>query len=80
MNKSHLAAPYRKHLSATAKIMINRQLLTKTETHLDYGCGRGSDVEKLQTLGYLSTGYDPYYFPGMVKPADVVTKIGRAHV
>lgn len=73
MNKSHLAAPYRKHLSATAKTMINRQLLSKAETHLDYGCGRGGDVEKLQTLGYFSTGYDPYYFPGTVKAADVVT-------
>ncbi|MEM7712874.1 MAG: methyltransferase domain-containing protein [Cyanobacteria bacterium P01_A01_bin.68] len=73
MNKSHLAAPHRKHFSATAKIMLNRQLLTKTETHLDYGCGRGSDVERLRSLGYSSTGYDPYYFPGVTKPADVVT-------
>ena len=73
MNKSHLAAPYRKHLSATAKTMINRQLLSKTETHLDYGCGRGGDVERLRSLGYNSEGFDPYYFPGVIKPADVVT-------
>lgn len=72
-NKSHLAAPHRKHLSATAKATINRQLLTKTETHLDYGCGRGGDVERLQTLGYSSIGFDPYYFPEIPKAADVVT-------
>ncbi|MGB6301873.1 MAG: methyltransferase domain-containing protein [Rivularia sp. (in: cyanobacteria)] len=73
MNKSHLAAPHRKHFSATAKTMINHQLLNKTETHLDYGCGRGGDVERLRSLGYKSEGYDPYYFPGTVKPADVIT-------
>lgn len=72
-NKSHLAAPYRKHLSATAKATINHQFLSKAETHLDYGCGRGGDVERLRSLGYSSTGFDPYYFPGATKPADVVT-------
>lgn len=80
-NKSYLAAPYRKHLSATAKILLKQQLLSKEETHLDYGCGRGGDVERLRsplwgacrTLDYQSVGYDPYYFPGVVEFADVVT-------
>jgi len=72
-NKSHLAAPYRNHLSSTAKAMLKHQLLSKEETHLDYGCGRGGDVKKLRSLDYNSTGYDPYYFPDSPSQADVVT-------
>ncbi|MBH8564454.1 hypothetical protein I8748_20090 [Nostoc sp. CENA67] len=72
-DKSYLAAPHRNHLSATAKAMLNHQLLNKGETHLDYGCGRGGDVEKLLAAGYCSAGYDPYYFPNPPSPVDVVT-------
>ncbi|WP_026736157.1 DNA phosphorothioation-associated putative methyltransferase [Fischerella sp. PCC 9605] len=73
-DKSYLAAPTRKYLSATAKIMLKRQLLNIDETHLDYGCGKGGDVERLTAAGYKSTGYDPYYFPNSaIAPADVVT-------
>ncbi|BDA71574.1 hypothetical protein CAL7716_057400 [Calothrix sp. PCC 7716] len=73
MNNSHLSAPYRNHLSATAKLTIKLGLLQKEESHLDYGCGRGGDVERLQTMGYNSTGWDPHYFPGNKETADVVT-------
>jgi hypothetical protein len=74
LNKSHLAAPVRHNLSATARLVITQELLKLDESHLDFGCGRGSDVEKLQAAGYKSTGYDPYYFPAAVSPsADVVT-------
>lgn len=73
-NKSYLAAPYRNYLSATAKAMLKYQLLSMDETHLDYGCGRGGDVERLSADGYKSTGYDPYYFPNAaIAPVDVVT-------
>ena len=74
LNKSHLAAPIRHNLSATAKLVITQGLLKLDETHLDYGCGRASDVERLQAAGYNSTGYDPYYFKCAIAPAaDVVT-------
>jgi DNA phosphorothioation-associated putative methyltransferase len=73
MNNSHLAAPYRHRLSATADIVLKTGLLSPTQTHFDYGCGRGGDVEKLRELGFNSTGYDPYYFPNTVTSADVVT-------
>ena len=73
MNKSHLAAPIRHNLSATAKLVITQGLLKLDETHLDYGCGRGGDVERLLAAGYNSTGYDPYYFKCTIAPADVVT-------
>lgn len=73
MNNSHLAAPYRHRLSATADLILKTGLLSPTFTYLDYGCGRGHDVEKLRELGFNSTGYDPYYFPDVVTSADVVT-------
>jgi hypothetical protein len=73
MNNSHLAAPYRHRLSATADLVLKTGLLSPNQTHLDYGCGRGGDVEKLRELGFDSVGYDPYYFPDAVEAADVVT-------
>jgi DNA phosphorothioation-associated putative methyltransferase len=74
MNLSHLAAPIRKRMSPLTRKVINLNLLSKEDTHLDYGCGFGKDVEELTNLGYLSTGYDPYYFPEYPqKFHDVVT-------
>ena len=60
-------------MSCLSRKMLNMGLLTKSETHLDYGCGYGKDVEELIDLGYQSTGYDPYYFPQCPKKADIVT-------
>lgn len=44
-----------------------------TTTVLDYGCGRGTDVRSLRTVGVTSTGWDPIHQPDAdVFPADVV--------
>lgn len=32
---------------------------------LDYGCGRGKDVEVLNSLGIEAYGYDPFYQPNL---------------
>ncbi|MBR8840803.1 MAG: DNA phosphorothioation-associated putative methyltransferase [Stigonema ocellatum SAG 48.90 = DSM 106950] len=72
-NNSHLAALHRKRLSSTARLILKRGLLSNDETFLDYGCGRGFDFQALESRGYNSVGYDPYYFPDTeLKPADVV--------
>ncbi len=60
---SYLAAPKRRYLSLMMRNILNNNLLEKTETHLDYGCGHGGDVKILRDRGYKSVGYDPYYFP-----------------
>ena len=73
MNLSHLAATNRKHFTSACNAIINKNIIQKGDTHLDYGCGRGSDVEKMRSLGYKSSGYDPYYFPEEPQPADIVT-------
>ena len=71
----HKAALKRSELSLPMAATINRGILLPHHTHLDYGCGRGDDVRFLQAMGFRSQGYDPYYFPGTNKAADVVTLI-----
>ena len=48
-------------------------LVTAATSVLDYGCGRGGDVERLKRMGITCGGYDPTFFPHTPrKPADVV--------
>jgi DNA phosphorothioation-associated putative methyltransferase len=40
---------------------------------LDYGCGRGGDVERLRRAGVSCSGWDPHHYPeGQREPSDVV--------
>ena len=58
---SHLTAIEREYWSFPARYLWNNQLLTGRI--LDFGCGYGKDVEKLQQKGLNIQGYDPYYQP-----------------
>lgn len=58
---NYLTAKDRKNLSFPAKLMFNRGLLVGDV--LDFGCGRGKDVEILNSLGVSIVGYDKHYFP-----------------
>jgi len=49
----------RRKPSLPLRLVIDR--LSKTDKILDYGCGRGFDVEYLKSLGYDAQGYDPYF-------------------
>lgn len=69
----HKAARKRKKISPTVRAALDREILTLSETHLDYGCGKGDDVRFLQEMGFNSTGFDPYWHPGEPCSADVVT-------
>lgn len=41
---------------------------------LDYGCGRGQDVKRLQQMGLNAAGWDPFFSPDApLDEADVVT-------
>jgi SAM-dependent methyltransferase len=74
MYKTYLSAKTRTELSKPA-----REAIAHFEPGckiLDYGCGKGSDVEHWNNLGYHATGYDPNWFPQMPEPGeqfDVVT-------
>ena len=56
MNKSYLTAIYRRSISTPARYLKDNGLLIGRV--LDYGCGRGKDVDELGL-----EGYDPHYFP-----------------
>ena len=42
---------------------LHDQLIDKTATLLDYGCGRGSDVRILNRIGCSAVGWDPAFRP-----------------
>ena len=58
---SHLTAIEREYWSFPARYLWKNQLLQGKI--LDFGCGYGKDVEKLQQKGLDIQGYDPYYQP-----------------
>jgi hypothetical protein len=70
---SYKSAKKRKTLSPVGNLLLESQLLTKTHSYLDYGCGYGFDWQYFRDHGWKSQGYDPYYFPMQPFPADVVT-------
>jgi hypothetical protein len=55
-NLSYKTAIKRNTLSAPLKWLLCKGMIS--DTHLDYGCGRGDDAK---TMGYDK--YDPWYFP-----------------
>lgn len=63
----------RTDLSRPVSQAILDGILTPTRSVLDYGCGRGGDVQRLQALGYTVAGWDPVFAPeGHLAPSDVV--------
>jgi DNA phosphorothioation-associated putative methyltransferase len=68
-----ITAPHRKKLSVSARSALDSGVISNGDTILDYGCGRGGDVQLLRSLGYQVQGWDPYHFPEpLPQPADVV--------
>ncbi len=68
------SAIHRYKLSRPMQALVNAGLIRPGWTHLDYGCGYGDDVMRLQRMGIHSWGWDPYWFPHTPKqPSEVVT-------
>jgi len=73
-DRSYLTAPHRKRLSKSILYLIRSRKLHRSNSLLDYGCGRGFEWQYLRSLGYDAHGYDPHYFPEYHhKQFDVVT-------
>lgn len=69
----HKAALKRSDLSRPVRIALEADLFKDNTTFFDYGCGCGEDVKQIKNLGYVSSGWDPYYRPDeKPKSADVV--------
>lgn len=69
----HRTAIKRYDLSKPVKLLIKHGLLKEARSFFDYGCGRGMDVEGLESLGYKVSAWDPAFRPdGGKVNADVV--------
>lgn len=45
------------------RIAVEHGIFQKSRSFLDYGCGRGADVEWLLSMGWKARGWDPVYRP-----------------
>lgn len=63
VSQRHLTAIERPALSMPARLAWQRNHIRPHDKILDFGCGRGGDVRRLQEQGFKITGYDPYYLP-----------------
>jgi DNA phosphorothioation-associated putative methyltransferase len=69
----HRTAISRTGLSKPVRLAVELGLLDKEGTFLDYGCGRGGDVSRLERHGFKCTGWDPVHAPDApVEESDVV--------
>lgn len=57
----HRTAMSRSELSKPVREVLNLGLIPPGQTFFDYGCGHGSDVRLLGTLGFKSSGWDPVH-------------------
>jgi DNA phosphorothioation-associated putative methyltransferase len=69
-----LTAIARTDLSRPFQLAIEHQVISKRTRILDFGCGRGFDVDKLRDSGWSTFGWDPAHRPTTRKTkSDVVT-------
>ena len=72
----HRTAIKRYDLSRPVKLLMKHGLLQESQTFFDYGCGRGMDVEGLQSLGLEANGWDPAFQPDAQKLKAQVVNLG----
>ncbi|MFJ9775567.1 DNA phosphorothioation-associated putative methyltransferase [Kitasatospora sp. NPDC101157] len=60
-------------LSVPARQAVLDKQILPDQPVLDYGCGRGDDVQALRQMGCKARGWDPFYQPdGLLEPSPVV--------
>lgn len=69
----HKTAIRRPSLSLPVKCLLRDGLFTLEHQLLDFGCGRGQDLDLLRGMGFRCHGWDPVHrSDGELTPADVV--------
>ena len=69
----HRTALARKNMSRPVRLALEDGIISQSVTVFDYGCGRGSDVDRLRGLGVAAKGWDPVFLPASRRsPADIV--------
>ena len=76
MNTRGLTAMSRSRLSRPVRLAIEDSVVKPTSTIFDYGCGRGGDLERLTTAGYIANGWDPAHFPEVEPHEAEVVNLG----
>lgn len=70
----HRTAIVRPDLSKPMRRGLLDDVINQNTSVLDYGCGRGHDVSRLQQMGITAVGWDPHFAPDTpLEPHDVVT-------
>lgn len=72
----HKAAISRNDFSKPVRLALEARLLNQGTTFFDYGCGQGGDIERAAKLGYVSSGWDPYYCSGNPLAAADIVNLG----
>lgn len=72
----HKAAIVRSDISRPVRLALEANIFNENTTFFDYGCGHGGDVSRLQERGYISNGWDPYYFPENLRQTADIVNIG----
>ncbi|TDV36693.1 DNA phosphorothioation-associated putative methyltransferase [Actinophytocola oryzae] len=69
----HRTALVRTTLSRPLATALDDGIITTAHTVFDYGCGRGTDLQRLDDRGITATGWDPSHRPDTERtPAQVV--------
>lgn len=72
----HRTAMARDELSRPIRLALAAKVITADRSVLDYGCGRGGDVERLVATGVTATGWDPVHRPDTPKRPAAVVNLG----
>jgi len=72
----HKTALARYQLSQPVQLLVRHGVLSPSFSFFDYGCGRGDDVETLNTGGIQALGWDPHFAPDNPKSKGDVVNIG----
>lgn len=72
----HLTAIARTELSRPFRYALEDGVLTPDLSVMDYGCGRGGDVNRLDAKGYDCAAWDPAHRPDGTRRASDVVNLG----
>lgn len=53
----------REAASRPIRLAVEHGLISKRKSFFDYGCGRGADVEWIESMGWRARGWDPVHRP-----------------
>jgi DNA phosphorothioation-associated putative methyltransferase len=62
-SRRDLTAMARTEASRPLRIAVEHRIVKPSTPYFDYGCGRGADIEWLESMGWRARGWDPVHRP-----------------